>query len=112
MVLTLDKVLSASASVSGRTGPTVTALADEFPVISYPSDAPCGLAFVLRLAQAHELHDTGAQLGAPGGDHLFRRKVGLTGPGTMSEFGIRGPILGYPFENENRCRGGRVDSDE
>lgn len=112
MVLTLDKVLSASASVSGRTGLTVTALADEFSVIVDPWDAPCGVSFVLRLARAHELHDTGAQLRASGDNHLFGHKVGLTGPGTMQKFGIKGPILGCLFESETYWHGGRVYFDD
>jgi 2-keto-4-pentenoate hydratase len=61
--------------------------------------------FVLSLAEAYELQDTVAKLRIADGDRLIGYKVGCTGPGTVQQFGMQGPIRGCLFESEIRRHG-------
>lgn len=61
--------------------------------------------FVLSLAGAYELQDKVAKLRISGGDRLIGYKVGCTGPGTVQQFGMQGPIRGCLFESEIRRHG-------
>ena len=58
--------------------------------------------FTLSLAAAYELQDAVAALRIAAGDRLTGYKVGCTGPGTVEQFGMRGPIRGCLFESEIR----------
>ena len=61
--------------------------------------------FDLSLAAAYELQDAVAKLRIAAGDRLIGYKVGCTGPGTMQQFGMQGPIRGCLFESEIRRHG-------
>jgi 2-keto-4-pentenoate hydratase len=65
--------------------------------------------FVLSLAEAYELQDIVAKLRTADGDRLIGYKVGCTGPGTVQQFGIQGPIRGCLFESEVRRHGDALD---
>jgi len=58
--------------------------------------------FALDLARAYELQDAVAALRVSAGDRVIGYKVGCTGPGTVQQFGMEGPIRGYLFANEVR----------
>jgi 2-keto-4-pentenoate hydratase len=58
--------------------------------------------FVLDLCEAYELQDAVATLRVSAGDCLVGYKVGCTGPGTVQQFGMKGPIRGCLFESEVR----------
>jgi 2-keto-4-pentenoate hydratase len=58
--------------------------------------------FVLDLTRAYALQDAVAALRVSGGDRLIGYKVGCTGPGTVQQFGMAGPIRGCLFESEVR----------
>jgi 2-keto-4-pentenoate hydratase len=61
--------------------------------------------FDLSLAEAYALQDTVAKLRIAAGDRLIGYKVGCTGPGTVQQFGMQGPIRGCLFESELRRHG-------
>jgi 2-keto-4-pentenoate hydratase len=61
--------------------------------------------FDLSLAAAYELQDAVAELRISAGDRLIGYKVGCTGPGTVQQFGMQGPIRGCLFESEIRPHG-------
>ena len=65
--------------------------------------------FILSLAGAYELQDAVATLRIASGDHLIGYKVGCTGPGTVQQFGMQGPIRGCLFESEVRRHGNALD---
>jgi len=56
--------------------------------------------FSLDLFEAYELQDAVAALRVSGGDCIVGYKVGCTGPGTVQQFGMQGPIRGCLFESE------------
>jgi len=56
--------------------------------------------FSLDLSEAYELQDAVAALRVSAGDCPVGYKVGCTGPGTVQQFGMHGPIRGYLFESE------------
>jgi 2-keto-4-pentenoate hydratase len=58
--------------------------------------------FALDLARAYELQDGVTTLRVSAGDHLVGYKVGCTGPGTVQQFGMAGPIRGCLFGSEVR----------
>jgi 2-keto-4-pentenoate hydratase len=58
--------------------------------------------FALDLTDAYDLQDAVAALRISGGDCLAGYKVGCTGPGTVRQFGMEGPIRGCLFESEIR----------
>jgi 2-keto-4-pentenoate hydratase len=58
--------------------------------------------FLLGLSDAYELQDAVATLRVSAGDCLVGYKVGCTGPGTVQQFGMEGPIRGCLFESEVR----------
>ena len=58
--------------------------------------------FALDLARAYELQDAVTTLRVAAGDRLVGYKVGCTGPGTVQQFGMAGPIRGCLFESEVR----------
>ena len=68
--------------------------------------------FVLSLAEAYEVQDTIAKLRIAAGDRLIGYKVGCTGPGTVQQFGMQGPIRGCLFESEIRRHGDTLNFDD
>ena len=68
--------------------------------------------FVLSLAEAYELQDAVAKLRIAAGDRLIGYKVGCTGPGTVQQFGMQGPIRGCLFESEVRRHGDTLNFDD
>lgn len=68
--------------------------------------------FVLSLAGAYELQDTVAKLRTAAGDRLIGYKVGCTGPGTVQQFGMQGPIRGCLFESEIRRHGDTLNFED
>ena len=68
--------------------------------------------FVLPLARAYELQDTVTKLRISAGDRLIGYKVGCTGPGTVQQFGMQGPIRGCLFESEIRRHGDTLDFED
>jgi 2-keto-4-pentenoate hydratase len=58
--------------------------------------------FNLDLADAYELQDAVTALRVEAGDRLIGYKVGCTGPGTVQQFGMAGPIRGCLFKSEVR----------
>ena len=58
--------------------------------------------FALDLARAYELQDAVTTLRVSAGDRLIGYKVGCTGPGTVQQFGMEGPIRACLFANEVR----------
>jgi len=68
--------------------------------------------FILDLSDAYALQDTVATLRVSGGDRLVGYKVGCTGPGTVQQFGMEGPIRGCLFESEVRQHCCTVPSNE
>jgi 2-keto-4-pentenoate hydratase len=68
--------------------------------------------FVLSLAEAYEVQDTVAKLRIAAGDRLIGYKVGCTGPGTVQQFGMQGPIRGCLFESEIRRHSDTLNFDD
>ena len=58
--------------------------------------------FTLDLFDAYDLQDAVTALRITAGDCLVGYKVGCTGPGTVQQFGMEGPIRGCLFESEVR----------
>ena len=65
--------------------------------------------FVLDLPQAYDLQQAVSTLRVAAGDRVIGYKVGCTGPGTVAQFGIEGPIRGYLYESEIRHTGDELD---
>ncbi len=65
--------------------------------------------FALDLDRAYALQDAVAALRVAGGDRIAGYKVGCTGPGTVAQFGMRGPIRGRLFAGEIRQDCARLD---
>lgn len=61
--------------------------------------------FCLGLSQAYELQQAVASLRVAAGDRLIGHKVGCTGPGTVAQFGMDGPVRGCLFGSEVRRSG-------
>ena len=68
--------------------------------------------FILDLSDAYALQDAVATLRVSAGDRLVGYKVGCTGPGTVQQFGMEGPIRGCLFESEVRQHCCTVPSNE
>jgi 2-keto-4-pentenoate hydratase len=66
--------------------------------------------FGLDLPQAYDLQQAVAALRVAAGDCVIGYKVGCTGPGTVEQFGMEGPIRGYLFESEVRQTGVGLDT--
>lgn len=66
--------------------------------------------FTLDLRQAYELQGAVSGLRVADGDHVIGYKVGCTGPGTTTQFGMAGPIRGYLYESEIRRNGAALDA--
>ena len=66
--------------------------------------------FVLDLPQAYELQRSVAALRVAAGDRITGYKVGCTGPGTVAQFGMEGPIRGYLYESEVRQTGATLEA--
>ena len=64
--------------------------------------------FVLDAAQAYELQGAVSALRIAEGDRVVGYKVGCTGPGTVAQFGMEGPIRGYLYQSELRRTGDRL----
>jgi 2-keto-4-pentenoate hydratase len=65
--------------------------------------------FVLDLPQAYELQHAVSALRVAAGDSVIGYKVGCTGPGTVAQFGVEGPIRGYLYKSEIRHTGDELD---
>jgi 2-keto-4-pentenoate hydratase len=65
---------------------------------------------VLSLPQAYELQRAVAALRIAAGDRVVGYKVGCTGPGTVAQFGMAGPIRGYLYDSEVHRTGCALDS--
>lgn len=65
--------------------------------------------FVLDLPQAYALQRAVSALRVAAGDRVIGYKVGCTGPGTVTQFGMEGPIRGYLYESEVRRTGDTLD---
>jgi len=65
--------------------------------------------FVLDLPQAYELQRAVSVLRIEAGDRIVGYKVGCTGPGTVAQFGMAGPIRGYLYKSEIRRTGDTLD---
>lgn len=61
--------------------------------------------FGLDLEAAYALQAAIAALRVADGDRVIGYKVGCTGPGTVAQFGVAGPIRGYLYESEVRSSG-------
>ena len=66
--------------------------------------------FTLDLRQAYGLQDAVSALRVGDGDRVIGYKVGCTGPGTITQFGMAGPIRGYLYESEVCWDGAAVDA--
>lgn len=64
----------------------------------------------LDLTGAYELQDAVTTLRIAAGDRLVGYKVGCTGPGTVKQFGMAGPVRGCLFASEIRECGQTLDS--
>src|SRR5260221_4041788 len=65
--------------------------------------------FVLDLREAYEVQQVVSGLLVAAGALVIGYKVGSTGPGTVAQFGIEGPIRGYLYESEIRHTGDELD---
>lgn len=61
--------------------------------------------FALDLEAAYTLQAAVAALRVAAGDRVIGYKVGCTGPGTVAQFGMAGPIRGYLYESEVHSSG-------
>jgi 2-keto-4-pentenoate hydratase len=65
--------------------------------------------FALSLEAAYALQDAVAALRVAAGERIAGYKVGCTGPGTVAQFGMQGPIRGCLFAAEIRHDGALLD---
>jgi 2-keto-4-pentenoate hydratase len=65
--------------------------------------------FTLDLQEAYELQGAVSALRIADGDRVVGYKVGCTGPGTIAQFGMAGPIRAYLYESEVRRTGVTLD---
>ena len=68
--------------------------------------------FNLTVAAAYHLQDAVTRLRVETGESVIGYKVGCTGPGTKSQFGINGPIRGTLFEDEARLNNAVIDPNQ
>lgn len=61
--------------------------------------------FTLDLEAAYALQAAVSALRVAAGDRVIGHKVGCTGPGTVAQFGMAGPIRGCLYESEVRSSG-------
>lgn len=61
--------------------------------------------FTLGLPRAYELQRAVAALRIAAGDRIIGYKIGCTGPGTVAQFGMEGPISGSLYASEVRHSG-------
>jgi 2-keto-4-pentenoate hydratase len=66
----------------------------------------------LGLPQAYALQQAVAALRVAAGDRVIGYKVGCTGPGTVEQFGMEGPIRGQLFDSEVRQTGTTLNADD
>src|SRR5271156_5366597 len=66
--------------------------------------------FVLDLPQAYELQRAVSALRVAAGNRIVGYKVGCTGPGTVAQFGMEGPIRGCLYESEVRHSGDALEA--
>ena len=59
----------------------------------------------MSLAEAYALQEAVCKLRTDEGDRIAGYKVGCTGPGTIAQLGMAGPIRGFLFESEMRRSG-------
>lgn len=64
----------------------------------------------LDLAEAYWLQDAVRDIRVGRGDRIAGYKVGCTGPGTIAQFGMAGPIRGCLFQSELRTSGETLPS--
>jgi 2-keto-4-pentenoate hydratase len=65
--------------------------------------------FVLSLPQAYDLQQAVSALRVAAGDRVIGYKVGCTGPGTVAQFGMEGPIRGCLYNSEIHQTGDELD---
>ena len=68
--------------------------------------------FNLDITSAYKLQDTVTKIRVQNGERVIGYKVGCTGPGTKSQFGMDGPIRGTLFASEARQNGVSLNPDE
>ena len=68
--------------------------------------------FNLDITSAYKLQDIVTKIRVQNGERVIGYKVGCTGPGTKSQFGMDGPISGTLFTGEVRQNGVSLNSDE
>ena len=68
--------------------------------------------FNLDITSAYKLQDTVTKIRVQNGERVIGYKVGCTGPGTKSQFGMDGPIRGTLFASETRQNGVSLNPDE
>ena len=56
--------------------------------------------FILDMSDAYELQAKVTKLRVAEGENIIGYKVGCTGPGTIKQFGMDGPIRGTLFSSE------------
>lgn len=64
----------------------------------------------LDLTQAYALQDAVSRLRTGDGDVVIGYKVGCTGPGTIEQFGMEGPVRGCLFRSELHRSGDIIDA--
>lgn len=64
----------------------------------------------LSLEQAYLVQAAVAKLRADSGDRIIGYKVGCTGPGTIRQFDMAGPIRGFLYGSEVHASGATLDS--
>lgn len=68
--------------------------------------------FNLDITSAYKLQDIVTKIRIQNGERVIGYKVGCTGPGTKSQFGMDGPIRGTLFAGEVRQNGVSLNPDE
>jgi 2-keto-4-pentenoate hydratase len=66
--------------------------------------------FALDLRHAYDLQDAVSALRVAAGDRVVGYKVGCTGPGTVAQFDMAGPIRGYLYDSEVRRSGAALNA--
>jgi len=66
--------------------------------------------FMLNLPEAYALQSAVSALRIAAGEHVIGYKIGCTGPGTVAQFGMKGPIRAYLYDSEIHRSGERLNS--
>ena len=65
---------------------------------------------MLNLPEAYALQSAVSALRIAAGEHVIGYKIGCTGPGTVAQFGMKGPIRAYLYDSEIHRSGERLNS--